>query len=940
MRPGPIAHKTPANSSSEERATSRTMLRTVAGPLLAILITILVCASASFAQTDTWNNPPPTGFWSNGTNWSGGVPTSTSNVQIGSVSQTIPPTVTLDINSTVASLEIDGSGTKLVLTGDSVMNQAAAVNLTVTGATNLRFGNEIDIGGGASLTLNGTSNNQGTINLSTTTIIAGEAPDVGQLNGSGTLTNSGTISGNGSVAINVMNTPTGVLTGNLTLNGITVTGGGYVQGQLQSINSILDGVTLGGTVSSFPPTSNLVALTGGSVVTVQNEITNVGNLQLINTAGGVTINGTGSIRNQGFIFGAGIISTNIDNTGGQIQTAGAGSSLTLQGNISGDGTSSLMVLTPSTTLVLDGAQVSDNILQGNGGTVTAQNGASFKSGTIDGRNGAVNLSAGSVLDVSNSNLKGALQLNSATIDGMGTLSNNGTIQGNGTIGLNVQNTSTGALSGDFTVNGVTVTGGSYAQGNLTATNATFEGVNFGGTSGTVTLTGGSTLAIGAGSVGGTLVVGSGGVGATITQVPAGGELINNGVIEGGGTISANITNGEFMSAGRIIANDTTVPLVLQGFIDTEATNVNAAIISIGAHSSLVLDGAEVTGNTLQGNGGNLTAINGASFTGGVIDGTNDRVLLTSGSVLSVSGDTVKGTFELGNATLNGSSIGLDLAENSELHGGGTINTQIEGVGLGINGNGSIIADNTSAPLVLAGNVAGVASVSAVSGGTLTLANVTVTTGAASVGVGSTLNGSGRIQMSSVAAPFTNSGTVAPSGGAGGSGFLLINGFYTQTAGGAMDFTLGGGSNSVLVENVFAESIANFQAGSVIDASFFAGFDPSSGCAATFGVCETFDIFDTEALGALSGTATFSGFGNIAFNLPTLPAGFQWVTLDENNDEIDLVIDGMKSTSGGGGGNGTSMPEPSEWMMLAAGLCGLLAFKTFARRNRPSRRATA
>ena len=110
-------------------------------------------------------------------------------------------------------------------------------------------------------------------------------------------------------------------------------------------------------------------------------------------------------------------------------------------------------------------------------------------------------------------------------------------------------------------------------------------------------------------------------------------------------------------------------------------------------------------------------------------------------------------------------------------------------------------------------------------------------------------------MSSLAAPFTNSGTVAPSGGAGGSGFLLINGFYTQTAGGAMDFTLGGGSNSVLVENVFAESIANFQAGSVIDASFFAGFDPSSGCAATFGVCETFDIFDTEALGASAASGT-------------------------------------------------------------------------------------
>jgi hypothetical protein len=196
------------------------MLRIV-GALSAVLA-LLACASATFAQTDTWNNPPPNGFWSDGTHWSGGVPSSISNVQIGSTSQMIVPTVTLDINSTVASLELDGSGTTLVLTGDSVINPAAAVNLTVTGATNLRFGNEVSIGGGASLTLNGASNNQGTINLSTTTIIVGEAPDIGQLNGSGTLTNGGTISGNGTVDINVTNTTSGVLTGNLALNGITV----------------------------------------------------------------------------------------------------------------------------------------------------------------------------------------------------------------------------------------------------------------------------------------------------------------------------------------------------------------------------------------------------------------------------------------------------------------------------------------------------------------------------------------------------------------------------------------------------------------------------------------------------------------------------------------------------------------------------------------------
>jgi len=900
---------------------------------------ILFSASATFAQTDTWNNPPPAGFWSNGANWSGGVPTSTSNVQIGAGAQTIAPTVTLDINSTVASLNLDGAGTTLVLTGDSVIHPAAAVNLTVTGATNVGIGSAIDIGGGASLTLNGNSSNQGTINLSTTTIVVGEAPDIGQLNGSGTLANSGTISGTGTVSINVTNTPAGVLTGNLALNGITVTGGGYVQGQLLSINSTFNGVTLGGTSSSFPPTPNQVTLVGGSVITVQNEIINVGNLDLANTGGGVTIKGTGLINNQGFIFGSGTISTDIDNARGFIQTASSAAPLVLQGNVSGDGTHSFITVAPNSTLVLDGAQVTENTLQGNGGTLTAQNGASFKDGTIGGATSSLTLSAGSILDVSSSKLNGSLILNNATINGKGQLDNNGAIQGNGTVALNVQNTSTGTLSGNLTVSGVTVTGGSYTQGNLTATNATFQSVEYGGTSGTVTLTGGSILANGAGSVGGTLVLGSGGVGATITQVPSGGFLVNNGFIEGGGTISADIDNGGIHTAGMIVANNTTVPLVLQGFIDTEAESANAAIISIGAHSSLVLDGATISGNTLQGNGGNLSATNGASFIGnGVIDGTNDRVLLTGGSVLRVSGATVKGTFQLGDgsggATLNGAGVGLELADGSILHGGGTINTQIQGTG--DLGAGSIIADSTAAPLVLAGNVSGVKSVSAASGGTLTLAGSTVTTAAASVGAGSTLNGSGTIRLANPANTFTNSGTIAP-GGAGGPALLIINGFYTQASGAAMDFTLGGGQNAVEIENTFAESIANFQAGSVIDASFLSGFDPSSGCATTFGVCETFDVFDTEDI--LGATATFSGFGNLTFNLPTLPAGFQWLTIDNNNDQIELEIEGMKSSSGGGGGNGTTMPEPSEWMMTAAGLLALLGSKSFARR-RPRHSARA
>ncbi|MGA7915656.1 MAG: hypothetical protein WCA00_10505 [Candidatus Acidiferrales bacterium] len=948
MTPVPAPQAVPANTVIIGRASSPASGRyasrfSALRAAAVLLLALLACASASFAQTDTWVNAPFGGFWSQGTNWSNGVPTSASNVQIGSLHQQIAPTVTLDINSTVTGLELDGSGTTLVLTGDSAINPSAAVNLTVTDLTTIGGGSIVNIGGGASLTLNGSSSNEGTINLATTPIIVGEAPAIGQLNGSGTLRNSGTIQGDGTVSINILNIPGGVLTGALTLNGITVTGGGYVAGQLLSINSTLDGVTLGGTPLSLPNTENIVTLLGGSVVTVQNQVTNVGTLDLANAGGGVTINGTGTIENRGFILGSGTISANIDNSGGTIQTVGTTSRLVLQGSVSGDVTRSFITLFNNSTLVLDGAQVDSNTLQGNGGTLTAQNGASFKNGVIDGTNSTVTLSAGSNLDVSGSSLKGQLQLSNSTINGAGTFQNNGTILGNGTIAVNVQNTSTGVLGGNFTVNGVTVQNGSYAMGNLTAVNATFQNVDFGGGIGTVTLTGGSNLAVSGGVVSGILVLGSGGVGATLSEVPSGGFLYNNGAIEGGGTISANIANNGRNGAEEIAATNAAVPLVLQGYIEGAATNTSESIISIGPHASLVLDGAQLVGNTLQGNGGVLSATNGALFSGGFIDGTTDQVVLAGGSTLSVSAATVQGSFQLGDAsggaTLNGTSVGLELSENSILHGGGTINAQIQGVGLDSDGNGSIVADNPAAALVLAGNVSGVAFVSATSGATLTLAGSNVSTGAASVGAGSTLNGNGRIQL--VAAglgELTNAGTIAP-GVAGGPGQLTIDGYYTQSSGGAMDFTLGGGTDELLVENTIAASIADFQPDSVIDAMLLSGFDPSSGCTDVFGVCESFAIFETDDL--LGGVATFTGFSNISFILPTLPAGFQWLTLDENNDAIVLEIEGMKSSGGGRGGGGTTTaPEPSDWMLLASGLLGLLAFRRLARRNQAGGAACA
>jgi hypothetical protein len=213
------------------RAGSFMLLRAAAGLLLAVL----GIASASFAQSDAWKDSPANGVWSQSANWMNAVPTATSDVRIGVLGQPVPPTTTLDVNATVNSLNLAGTGTQLVLQGDSAVNPTAAVNLTVApGTTTVGAGAQLNIGPGASLTVNGAASNQGTINLSTITIIVGEAPAIGKLNGSGTLSNNGTIQGSGVISVNVNNTAQGVLTGNLALNGVTVTGGGYVLGNLSA----------------------------------------------------------------------------------------------------------------------------------------------------------------------------------------------------------------------------------------------------------------------------------------------------------------------------------------------------------------------------------------------------------------------------------------------------------------------------------------------------------------------------------------------------------------------------------------------------------------------------------------------------------------------------------------------------------------------------------
>ncbi len=149
---------------------------------------------------------------------------------------------------------------------------------------------------------------------------------------------------------------------------------------------------------------------------------------------------------------------------------------------------------------------------------------------------------------------------------------------------------------------------------------------------------------------------------------------------------------------------------------------------------------------------------------------------------------------------------------------------------------------------------------------------------------------------------TNFGTIGPGNT---TGTLTINGLYQQMAGSTLDILIGGpGAGQFGQLDVNGEALL----GGTLDVSTLASFDPESG--------EVFELLS----GKISGNFT-------VVDLPTLGDGL-YFSLDQEANGIFLDVDGTKT--GGGGGNGT-VPEPSEWMLLAAGLLALSVFTKKAQR---------
>ncbi len=872
----------------------------------------------------------------------------------------------INLNNTIQGYGQIGNGSDLKLSNSGTVNanvSGLGLILNNGGVTNTGL---LEATNGGSLNISSVVNNSGG-NITTTgtaTVSVNSTIQGGTLNGAGLLTGPGnaTLDGasQGTLTLSTGSTYTGA-------NGTTT----FVLGTIVNNGNIqLNGGATGNTKLFL--TGN-TALQGGGTLTLNNGAnaaliteTFASPFTLTNgmATSASTIQGSGQIGNGSAL-------TLVNNALGIVNANVSGGSLILNGN---PGTNTgLLEATNGGNLNIS------NVVNNSGGNITTTdtatasvnstiqggtlNGAGLQTGasgaTLDGSTqGALTLSTGSTYTGANGTLTqvlgtivnhGNIQINGgASSDTRLFLTGNTTLQGGGAVTLN--NGANGAyitdtFDGGFTLTNGTATSASTIRGSgqignggdlqlannaLSTVNANVSGATLYLNGGTVTNTGlleatnGGNLQISTtvNNLNGTISTDSGlgsavSVSSTIQGGTLGGTLQTNGsaTLDGSTRGSLTLSTGATYTGGAGTTTNVLGTIVNNGNIQLNA----------GASTSAVLF---LTGNmTLQG-GGTLT-LNSGSGTGlAYITNTFD-----SGFTLTNSGDTIQGYGQVG----NGGSLNV-------INGaGGKLLANVAGQTLTVNGTGGLTNNGTMQ--------ANAGSTLLVTQGFTNFSAGTLTGGTYNVyGTGSS---AGTIQIDALGTAggeiVTNNATIVLNGPnsdfvdddghnalsalAGNEGTLDILGGRNFSTPGSLDnsgtldigatdiFTVNGAysdpPSADLIFNIDGLTNGNGFLG-VTGSANFAGTQLNLDAINSFDIVSG-DVFVLADYGTLS--SDFSSVDTAGLNLAAgLTAAINY---DYHNDnEIALVI----------GGNTSATPEPSTWILFAAGLSALAAFR-MARRRR-------
>jgi hypothetical protein len=774
--------------------------------------------------TDTWTDSSDN--WSTAADWSGGVPTATSNVVVAQGD----PQVTSAIS--VASLDVSGSS-------------GGEVDFVDAGASSVAGAVSVDAGAGAGsfigpdyLTVDGFSDGGSTLTIG------------------GALTNSGGVQiGNADLSAASTVTATGLV--NSAGATLTIAGGAGAQATLD-----ITGATGFGTTGVLDGT---VGLSGDALLEfAAGEITSIA------SDGSLTIDGA-----DAFVADASDTSSNSALTGlagnAGLLVIGDGASVTTDGGLTNTGTINLV----SATLDIDGPAAfgTAGVLTG---TVSLSGGAllEFAAGEITSiaSDGSLTIAGGLVADASDTSSNSALtglagNAGFLSIGDGGSVATDGGLANSGDLYLDAGLGDGGSrltIGGTLTNSG-TVTFGNddqYANSFITANGL----VNYvGATLGSIAVVGyfdgyywrGATLDI-AGAAG----FGTAGVLDGIVRV-------DSGLLE--------------FASGQITTIASDGLLFLDGYdsfvADASAISSNSALTGLTSNAGTlqIIDGASVTTDgEISNTGGNLNVLGGlyeslldvdaaAGFgTAGVLTGlvelsTNALLEFASGEITTIASD--------GTLTIYGADAFVadasDISSNSALTG----LTNNEGV-LNIGDGASVTTDGglTSSFSLGVDPVAGGGGSTLAVGGALTNSS-SVQLGNSAISAASTITANGLDNTGSIginsdgtilATLDITGGTSSISGTISGSGVLKLTGGATTIASGA---TLSVATWSVSGAGTSLTIAANV--------SYAGAFTLGAGATLTVDAGETFtlDSSTTIAGSSVAGSGTLA-IGDGATLTPT------------------------------------------------------------------------
>jgi len=616
---------------------------------------------------------------------------------------------TITNNGTIQVGALGGPASQLVLnasSGNNVVNNGtilaqntgtgAGQGLSTFGTLTNNSTGTITIGAGSNFTTNGndftnaggvltvTGASTGTVGVVANNVVGGAA---GQMNVSGGSTlNTAAVTTDGGINVSggsMLNTRSVTNTGSIAVSGASTMNSAAVMNSNTGSIAVTNLSTLD--TLAVTNTGAITLSVGSNFTTNKSDFTNFGGLLDISagtaTVGDLTNTTSGTLNGRINVVGVSTLTTGDLGNDGAITVFG-GSTLTTE-TVTNTGS-----ITVNNSMFSTLPTLSD--IRNLGGTIDLQNTSILTAGNLINTGGLVNIGGGSsafVDALNNSNANSQITISSgSSLFTAADVTNAGVIAVTGGSALDVQNiTNTGSItlnSSTLTTNNNNITnnGGVIALANgSTATINDLANAIVGGSTGAITISGGSTLTVNIVTNGGTITVTDAGSAMNTTRVTNTGSLI----VDSGATFTTD--------PARFLANNGGMFEISGGSRANIGQLINAVVG--GVTGEVGVTGMSTLMTRLVSNDGAITVTDASTLSTGAVTNTGTITVAGTGTTFTTGLNAFTNTGGLldvsGGATVNLGAVTSDASGRISVAGSSTLTTGV------LMNAGSITVENLS-----------------------------------------------------------------------------------------------------------------------------------------------------------------------------------------------------------------------------------------------------